>query len=210
MAGGREKVTAPKEIKELVERFEQNVDEYMSGKYNETQLRREFIDPFFEALGWDVENRGGRSGLHREVVHEDSVRVREATKNPDYGFYIGQARKFFIEAKKPSVNLENDIKAAFQLRSYAWSAGLSISLLTDFEEFSIYDCRIEPSNSDSPRVGLLKRYTFDQYIDVWDEIAALFSREAVLGGSLEKYIESKKKARGTITVDEAFLREIDH
>jgi hypothetical protein len=202
-------LTCPREIVELVERFERNVDEYKLGKYNETQLRREFIDPFFIALGWDVENRGGRAGLYREVVHEDSVRVREATKNPDYGFYIGTARKFFIEAKKPSVNLENDVKAAFQLRSYAWSAGLSISLLTDFEEFSIYDCRIEPSNSDSPRIGLLKRYTFDQYIEVWDEIAALFSREAVLGGSLERYIESKKKARGTITVDEAFLREID-
>lgn len=202
-------MTCPREIRELVERFEENVDEYKSGRYNETQLRREFIDPFFEALGWDVENKGGRSGLHREVIHEDSVRVREATKNPDYGFYVGTARKFFIEAKKPSVNLENDVKAAFQLRSYAWSAGLSISLLTDFEEFSIYDCRIEPSNSDSPRVGLLKRYTFDQYIDVWDEIAALFSREAVLGGSLERYIESKKKKRGTIAVDEAFLREID-
>jgi len=210
MAGGREKLTCPREIIELVERFEQNVDEYKFGKYNETQLRREFIDPFFEALGWDVENRGGRAGLYREVVHEDSVRVREATKNPDYGFYIGQARKFFIEAKKPSVNLENDVKAAFQLRSYAWSAGLSISLLTDFEEFSIYDCRIEPSNSDLPRVGLLRHFTYDKYVDHWDEIAALFSREAVLGGSLERYIESKKKARGTITVDEAFLREIDH
>jgi hypothetical protein len=210
VGGGRENLTCPGEIIELAERFEQNVDEYKSGRYNETQLRREFIDPFFEALGWDVENKGGRAGLYREVVHEDSVRVREATKNSDYGFYIGQARKFFIEAKKPSVNLENDVKAAFQLRSYAWSAGLSISLLTDFEEFSIYDCRIEPSNSDSPKVGLIRHFTYDKYIDHWDEIAALFSREAVMGGSLERYIESKKKARGTIAVDEAFLREIDH
>ena len=203
-------MAAPREIEELVERFERNVEAYKSGRYNETQLRREFIDPFFKALGWDVENRGGRLGLQREVIHEDSVQVRESTKNPDYGFYIGQARKFFVEAKKPAVNLENDVKAAFQLRSYAWSAGLPISLLTDFEEFSIYDCRIEPANTDSPRVGLLRHFTYDKYIDHWDEIAALFSREAVLGGSLERYIESKKKARGTITVDEAFLREIDH
>jgi len=202
-------LAAPREIVELVERFERNVEAYKSGRYNETQLRREFIDPFFGALGWDVENHGGRLGLQREVIHEDSVLVRDSMKNPDYGFYIGTARKFFVEAKKPSVNLENDVRAAFQLRSYAWSAGLPISLLTDFEEFSIYDCRIEPSNYDSPRVGLLRHFTYDKYVDHWDEIAALFSREAVLGGSLERYIESKKKARGTITVDEAFLREID-
>ncbi len=203
-------MTAPKEIIELVERFENNLEEYRSGRYNETELRRDFVDPFFKALGWDVGNKGGRSELYREVVHEDSVKVRGSTKAPDYGFYVGGARKFFVEAKKPSVNLENDVKAAFQLRSYAWSAGLSISLLTDFEEFSIYDCRIEPANSDSPKVALLRHFTYDKYIDHWDQIAALFSREAVLGGSLERFIESRKRKKGTITVDEAFLREIDH
>ncbi len=202
-------MAAPREIVELVERFERNLDEYRSGRYNETKLRRDFIDPFFKALGWDVANTAGSSELYRDVVHEDSVKVRGSTKAPDYAFRIGGARKFFVEAKKPSVNLENDVRAAFQLRSYAWSAGLPISLLTDFEEFSIYDCRIEPANTDSPRVGLLCHFTYDKYVDHWDEIATLFSREAVLGGSLERYIESKKKARGTIAVDEAFLREID-
>ena len=203
-------MTAPQAIIDLVEKFDRNVESLKSAKYNETQLRQEYINPFFKALGWDVYNEKGSLGLYREVVHEDSVKVKKATKNPDYGFYVGRSQKFFVEAKKPSVNLENDIRAAFQLRSYGWSAGLPISLLTDFEEFAIYDCRIEPSNTDSPRVGLLRHFTYDKYIDHWDEIAALFSREAVLGGSLERYIESKKKAKGTIAVDEAFLREIDH
>ena len=44
---------APDAVKRLVDRFDQNRDAYLSGSYNETQLRREFIDPFFEALGWD-------------------------------------------------------------------------------------------------------------------------------------------------------------
>jgi len=35
---------------DLVERFDRNVESYRSGQYNETQLRREFIDPFFKAL----------------------------------------------------------------------------------------------------------------------------------------------------------------
>ena len=51
--------------------------------------------------------------------------------------------------------------------------------------------------------------TFDQYADRWDDISGLFSREAVLGGSLEKYAESNRKRRGTETVDAAFLREIE-
>lgn len=46
-------------IKELVERFHEHRDAYKSGAYNETQLRREFLDPFFEALGWDIYNDRG-------------------------------------------------------------------------------------------------------------------------------------------------------
>jgi predicted type IV restriction endonuclease len=43
-------------IPDLVERFDQQSDAYKSGQYNEAQLRQEFIDPMFKALGWDMEN----------------------------------------------------------------------------------------------------------------------------------------------------------
>jgi type I site-specific restriction endonuclease len=49
----------PHAVLDLVERFERNREAYKSPSYNETQLRREFLDPFFEALGWDVNNRQG-------------------------------------------------------------------------------------------------------------------------------------------------------
>ena len=47
---------APDTIKRLVETFLHNIDSYKSSIFNETQLRREFLDPFFIALWWDVEN----------------------------------------------------------------------------------------------------------------------------------------------------------
>jgi predicted type IV restriction endonuclease len=50
---------APPIILDLMERFERNIDAYKSGSYNETQVRREFIDPFFGALGWDIKNDKG-------------------------------------------------------------------------------------------------------------------------------------------------------
>jgi hypothetical protein len=34
---------------------------------------------------------------------------------------------------------KEEIPPAFQLRRYAWSAKLPLSILTDFEEFTIYD-----------------------------------------------------------------------
>ena len=52
-------MSVPPEIYELVERFGRNKAAYTSVHYNETQLRREFLDPFFVALGWDVDNKQG-------------------------------------------------------------------------------------------------------------------------------------------------------
>ena len=100
---------APALIHELVERFDRNRDAYRSGQYNETQARREFIDPFFEALGWDVNNRQGYAEAYKDVIHEDAIKIGGATKAPDYCFRIGGTRKFFVEAKKPSVKLRDDI-----------------------------------------------------------------------------------------------------
>ncbi|MCD6311523.1 MAG: hypothetical protein J7M11_03590 [Elusimicrobia bacterium] len=38
---------APEEIIKLLERFEDNIDAYKSGKYNEAQVRQEFINFVF-------------------------------------------------------------------------------------------------------------------------------------------------------------------
>ena len=75
-----------KQISSLVERFERNIEAYQRPAYNETQLRREFIDPFFEALGWDVTNRAGYAEQYKDVVFEDAIKVAGATKAPDYCF----------------------------------------------------------------------------------------------------------------------------
>ncbi|MGH2567256.1 MAG: type I restriction endonuclease, partial [Bacteroidota bacterium] len=130
---------APEQIQTLVKRFEQHREAYVSGEYNETQLRREFLDPFFIALGWDVENKQGYAEAYKDVVHEDTVKIGTATKAPDYSFRIGGIRKFFVEAKRPSVSIKEEVSPAYQVRRYAWSAKLPLSILTDFEEFAVYD-----------------------------------------------------------------------
>jgi len=202
-------MTVPKEISELVERFDRNREAYLSGQYNETQLRREFIDPFFKALGWDVDNEKGYAEAYKDVIHEDAIKVGGATKAPDYCFRVGGARKFFLEAKKPAVNLMEDINPAYQLRRYAWSAKLPLSILTDFEEFAVYDCRFPPQPNEKPSTARILYLTYPDYVPRWEEITSIFSREAVLQGSFDKYAESSKTKKGTAEVDEAFLKEIE-
>jgi hypothetical protein len=79
-------------------------------------VRREFLDPLFTVLGWDIANDQGRSQLYQDVIHEDRVRIGGTLKAPDYAFRVGGQRKFFVEAKKPSLNLAHDPSLAYQLR----------------------------------------------------------------------------------------------
>lgn len=199
----------PAKVIELIERFDRNLDAYKQGRYNETQLRREFIDPFFKALGWDVWNEKGYAEAYKDVVHEDAIKVGGATKAPDYCFRIGGVRKFFLEAKKPSVDIKDSIHPAYQLRRYAWSAKLPLSILTDFEEFAVYDCRVKPLQTDKASTARIIYHNYREYQQKWEEIANIFSREAILKGSFDKYVESKKARRGTAEVDNAFLQEIE-
>jgi predicted type IV restriction endonuclease len=204
------KETAYKIIEDLVVRFEEQIVSYKKAEYNETQTRRDFIDPFFKALGWDMDNSQGNAEAYREVIHEDKVKVGAATKAPDYSFKLaGGKRLFFVEAKKPSVAVKEEIMPAYQIRRYAWSAKLPISILTDFEEFAIYDCNKKPNATDKPSVGRIKYLTFREYLKEFDFIWDTFSKERVLKGSFDKFIAADKNKKGTATVDKEFLISLD-
>jgi len=199
----------PPRVAELVETFDQHIEAYRSQQYNETQLRREFIDPFFKELGWDVSNKAGWAQAYKDVIHEDAIKIGGATKAPDYCFRIGGVRKFFLEAKKPSVDIKGDPHPAYQLRRYAWSAKLPLSILTDFEELAVYDCRMRPKHTDKAEVARIMLFTYKDYLKNWSEIAEIFSKEAILKGSFDKFAAATKGKRGTNTVDKEFLEEIE-
>ncbi len=202
-------MSMPPIIHELVERFERQREAYRSPQYNETQLRREFLDPFFKALGWDIDNEQGYAEEYKDVIHEDAIKVGEATKAPDYCFRIGGTRKFFLEAKKPAVDIKHDVSPAFQLRRYGFTTKLPLCILSDFEEFAVYDCRFKPDQHDSAAVGRILYISHTEYAGRWDEIAGVFSRDAVLKGAFDKFAESNKAKRGTSDFDQEFLKTIE-
>lgn len=194
----------------LVTRFHEQYYSYKRSDYNETQVRRDFIDPFFKALGWDMDNSQGYAEAYREVIHEDRVKVSGVLKAPDYSFRLpGGKRLFFLEAKKPAVKVKTETDPAYQVRRYAWSAKLPISLLTDFEELSIYDCTQRPEPKDSASKARLKYLTFEQYVPEFDFLWNTFSKEQVLKGSFDRFLKSDTHKRGTSTVDAAFLKSLD-
>ena len=204
------KDSAYQKISDLVIRFEDQFASYKKSDYNETLTRRDFIDPFFKALGWDIDNSSGYAESYREVIHEDRVKVSGATKAPDYSFrLVGGKRLFFVEAKKPSVAVKDEILPAYQIRRYGWSAKLPISIITDFEEFSVYDCTKRPKPTDKAATSRIKYLTFRDYLKEFDFLWETFSKERVLKGGLDKFVQSDTHKKGTATVDKDFLDSLD-
>ena len=154
-------------------------------------------------------NKKSYSERFKEVLHEASVEVEGKAKAADYAFRAGDKTMFFVEAKKPSVNIGENPEPAFQLRRYGWSAKLPVSLLTDFEQLAVYECRSKPAKTDKASFGRIKLYHYSEYIDKWDEIAAVFSWDAVLQGAFEQFAERSKGKKGTAQVDDPFLDEIE-
>ena len=102
-----------------------------------------------------------------------------------------------------------DADAAYQLRRYGWSSKLPLSILTNFECFAFYDCRVRPNRRDKALQACIRYLRFDEYPENWEEIADVFSKEAVLRGAFDKYAEAKRGKRGTSEVDAEFLNEIE-
>lgn len=198
-------------LTKLVNKFSKYIDEYKNPAYNESDLRLEFLNPFFELLDWDVRNEENNHINYKDVVVEERINVygSDNKKAPDYTFRIGGTKKFFVEAKKPSVDIKDAFEPAFQLKRYGHSAGLCLSILTDFEELSVYDTRKKPNKNDKPTKDRILYYKYTDYIEKFDEIYNLFSKTAIKQGSFEKFEKDDKHRKGSESIDEGILDLVD-
>jgi type I restriction-modification system DNA methylase subunit len=191
-------------LQTLITKFEKDKPHYLSKGYPEAQVRIDFLNPFFKALGWDIENKAQKPPHERDVIVELSP---ETTKRPDYNFRINGATKFFVEAKAPSVALD-DINHILQAKTYAWSTKeVYFVILTDFEEFKLFDASLKP-NPKFPNEGLIFDFKYTDYLDNLEKLWEL-SRERVEQGSLEALLpKDTKSKRLRIPPDKSFLEDL--
>jgi len=95
-------------VRQLVEDFKAQESYYLSGDYQESQVRQDFIDKFFAALGWDVTHTRQKNPYEQEVKIENKVSTQGSQRRADYAFFAApnfRDVKFFAEAKKPHHDL---------------------------------------------------------------------------------------------------------
>lgn len=192
-------------LENLVKKFRANETLYLDRDYPEADVRSQLIDPFFSALGWDMDDQIRKLGPKLcEVVREKG----DTPGRPDYNFRINGQTKFFVEAKAPHVKL--DRKQILQAIRYARHAeAVSFAVLTDFQEFRLYDASLKPDEQHPERSEIFS-YRYDQYLtdkalgDLWQ-----LSRDQVEAGSLDKLLKHDPASRKRrIPLDEEFLADL--
>lgn len=210
-------------VSQLADNFEAHRREYSSAAYTEAAVRKDFIDKFFTALGWDVDHNVQINPFQQEVRVERNVADGPAKRRADYAFCIApnfRDVRFFAEAKKPFGGIANR-DDYFQTIRYAWNSQSPVALLTDFEELHVLDCRYKP-DIDTALERVVTKYHFSHYKDSarFAEIFHLFGRSAVADGAIERFAADLPKRRGKAFqrglfrggyqgIDELFLVELD-
>lgn len=200
-----------KTIQTLVEKYKSNRDFYRTSNFNETQVKNEFLDPLFEALGWDIRNMSGKKTNEREVLLEESLKANAAThsKKPDYTFRLFGERKFFLEAKKPCVDISIDDNPAKQVRRYGYTANLKISVLSNFEDLYIYDTSYKVEDGDTLTKARIKAYHYTDYENAVEELLELIGKESVYTGRFEEVWNNVELNVIHQSVDSMFLEQIN-
>lgn len=198
-------------IKKLIEKYSADRKYYLTNKYNETLLRSDFLDPFFELLGWDIKNNAGKSTNEREVILEEALKANasEHSKKPDYTFRLFSEREFFLEAKKPCVAIETNNETAKQVRRYGFTAKLKISILSNFEYLVIYDTSVKVDEADSYNKALIKKYHYTEYESKFEEIKKLLGKDAVYSGAFDTEWQTIENKLNQYSIDTLFLHQFN-
>jgi hypothetical protein len=192
-----------KEMEFLVLKYTQDRSSYETAGYPEAQVRTDFLNPFFAALGWDIENRKLLKPHLREVVVEKVT----SEGRPDYSFRLEGHPKFIVEAKAPSESLDN-VAHIMQVKAYAYSSeNVTVAVLTNFARIKVYDASQRPDER-HPELGLIFDLGFEAYVSELDQLWAL-SKLAVEKGSLPALLPTDPQSKQRrIPVDRAFLEDM--
>lgn len=192
-------------LKELLNEFGRLADSgWLRGQAE--AAARTWVERFLTVFGW---NPSDPSQVRQEYRIQGRAARRlkaEGTthRRPDYCLISNGERILYIDVKKFDANIESDSGIAYQIRCYGWSENFRVSYAFDFGELAVYDCRIGPKDTDEADIARVVYLRRENYLDHFETLWDLFSKEAVDHGSLSKIVSDEVRPRGMKTLDQAF------
>lgn len=180
-------------VQKLIDKYEEVLRSGTKNKYTEEETKKGFIVPLFTALGWDMEDRN-------EVTAEEHI----SGDRVDYGFYIGNRVKFYLEAKPLKADLLREDYANQAVR-YSWNKGVNWAVLTDFESIKVfYSQDIKKHLSDK----LFFSIPYNEYIERFDQIW-LLSKKAFQEDLIDKEAERVGKKLEKVSVTTLLYKDLN-
>lgn len=180
---------------------------------SEEKVRSGFLNKLLEILGWDLSDI-------TEVVEEKHIqgiardRLREISSihvKPDYILCKNGVPRIYLDAKNITEDFVNSKEAAFQIRSYAWSTNLPISLISNFEYFGIYNTTFKPNPNQAPDYKAIF-FTIDDLIDNYSLYGPFMEKESVQEYKWPSHLILNEALNnsGNKTLDEDFFELLDN
>jgi predicted type IV restriction endonuclease/tRNA1(Val) A37 N6-methylase TrmN6 len=184
---------AKEKIKNLIAKYEAEKAAGKIARYSEEETKRGFIEPLFQALGWDFSSK-------KEITLEEQI----SGDRVDYGFYLNGRIKFYLEAKKISVDLYREDYAKQAIR-YSWNKGVTWAVLSDFEGLIVFNA-LSPEKSLAGKKYL--SFTYEEYLTRFDELWRL-SKEAFSADLLDQEAEKVGKKLQKVSVTETLSNDLN-
>jgi len=188
-----DKEKAKQQIRDLVKEFSECTKEELNKK-SENQIKSEFIDPLFEALGWN---------MRKDAEREERVLKGRA----DYILKLGNQEVLVIEAKRTNVNLTEE--EGRQAVSYAYHRKIKFAVLTSFKQVRIYHALSNIKNIDKNLLKDIKGYLwidFENFESQFDRLWIL-SKESFEKEEINKLLSAKDEKLNK-SVDESILYDL--
>lgn len=185
-------------ISELVDNYHELKDSGAIRRFNEESTKKDFILPLFEALGWNVYNKGKSDN---QVTAEEGMLSK---KRVDYGFRINGIPKFFLEAKSLKEDrIEDNEGYVTQAIDYAWMKSCSWAILTNFETISVFNADWKYSHYANNLVFTLHAQEFTT-----SDRLLLLSKEAFKQGLLDKRASEYGKKQKKNPIDKQLVQDL--
>lgn len=185
-----QKEEARKKVAELVEKYGRYEAEGKLRGLSEQDTKAIFVEPLFEALGWNMKDL-------EEVSREKQVLRGRA----DYAFRLSGVVRFFLEAKAADAPLGE--KEAWQAINYAYLKSVSWAVLTNFGKLIIYSSEWRAARAEESR---FLQFSAGEFVSRFDELW-LLGKESISSGEIERYAERVGRRAKRESVTRALFRD---
>ena len=186
----------------LVKEYDKTLRSVAKSKVSEETVRT-WLNEFLAVFGWDVRNV--RQVWQETVLDKKDRRrlesINSTHKRPDYTLLGASGVKTFLDAKSPVVDIFSNKAAAFQIRSYGWSAQVPCAFVSNFAQLAIFDTRLKPSDRQDASHGVIQ-IGVDEYLDKFDVLFDhLWRANVVTDGLVRLYADSRREGERTLDAD---------